>query len=211
MNKTPAQESIDGLFQPNELGISNWIEKEEIEKNPKLAWGNNGVFRHGVFKGDNRYIWEKYPITGKIKKLRTNGFSDNYLNGHKRYIRKDIRKYYKNQPCVACGELSPLLLVCDHKNDLYNDQRVLNNETQTLEDFQSLCNSCNLKKRQICKKTKETCKRYSAKNIPSLAEFGVDFIEGDETFDETDINAMVGTYWHDPVKFNRHIYKSLKN
>ena len=29
----------------------------------------------------------------------------------------------------------------------------------------------------------------------------VDFVEGDETFDETNINAMVGTYWYDPIQF----------
>ena len=125
-----------------------------------------------------------------------------------RPIHHTIKNYYKKQPCCVCGIKSNL--VCDHKNDLYNDPKVLNVKTQEQNDFQSLCNSCNLQKRQVNKKMKETGKRYSAINIPSLKPFGIDFIEGDETFDLNDINAMVGTYWYDPVAFNKSIIKILK-
>jgi hypothetical protein len=34
-----------------------------------------------------------------------------------------------------------------------------------------------------------------------LAVFGVDFLEGDESYDPADPHAMVGTYWYDPVAF----------
>ena len=37
----------------------------------------------------------------------------------------------------------------------------------------------------------------------------IDFIEGDETFDKNDKNAMVGTYWYDPVRFMNYIKMSL--
>ena len=66
-----------------------------------------------------------------------------------RQIRRDIIEYYRKISCVICGSNTDL--VCDHKNDLYNDMRVLNTKTQRLDDFQSLCNHCNLQKRQICK------------------------------------------------------------
>ena len=59
------------------------------------------------------------------------------------------------------------------------------------------------------KKTKQTGKR-GATTIPSLAIFGVDFVEGDETFDETNIVAMVGTYWYDPVDFMKKLIKINK-
>jgi hypothetical protein len=49
-------------------------------------------------------------------------------------------------------------------------------------------------------------KRYGATNIPSLSVFGVDFIQGDETFDINDPNAMVGTYWYDPIAFIKEIF-----
>jgi hypothetical protein len=117
-------------------------------------------------------------------------------------------------PSVSCGSKSNL--VCDHKNDLYNDKRVLNTITQTIDDFQSLCNHCNLVKRQVSKDTKITKKKYGATNIPHLKEFGIDFISGVETLIETidgkpNINAMVGTFWYDPIEFMKKIKENLLN
>ena len=204
---TKTQKDIDQLFKPNDNGISEWVKKKDIEKINTLKWGSNGVFRHGIFKNDNRYLWEKFPIKGKIEKIRTAGFNDDYLNGHTRPIRDDISKYHKKNGCVVCGSMSDL--VADHKNDLYNDPRVLDTKTQTIDDFQCLCNHCNLQKRQIAKKTLETGERYGATNIPSLAIFGIDFIEGDKTFNKDDKNAMIGTYWYDPIKFMNYIKLNL--
>mgnify|MGYP003637899864 CR=1 FL=1 len=205
------RQAINELFKPNQDGISEWINKDIIRefRNGILDWGNNGVFRHGVFQGYNRYIWEKDPLKGKIQMIRTAGFSSEHLYGHERPIRDDIRKFHESNPCVACGEIHNIII--DHKNDLYNDERVLNKTTQTFDDFQPLCNSCNLKKRQICKKTKETGERYSATNIPILAVFGIDFIEGSKQFNINDKNAMVGTYWYDPVRFTNFIKIVLKS
>jgi len=59
----------------------------------------------------------------------------------------------------------------DHKNDYYDDTRVLDSKNQTLDDFQSLCNHCNLLKRQNTKKEKETGVIYSAANIPQFKCF----------------------------------------
>ncbi len=126
------------------------------------------------------------------------------IQDNNRQIRKNIKDYYKIQPCCVCGRKSDL--VCDHKNYLYNDQRVLNVKTQNIHDFQSLCNSCNLLKRQVAKDTLKSGKRYGATNIPSLSVFGIDFIQGDETFDINDPNAMVGTYWYDPIAFIKEIF-----
>lgn len=208
INLNKKQQQVDLLFKPNEEGISDWITKENISENPILNWGNNGVARHGVYFNDNRYIWEKYPLNGKIEKLRTNGFSDKELNSNLRPIRKDIDKHYKQLSCVVCGSKSDL--VTDHKNDLYNDIRVLNTSTQVLNDFQCLCNHCNLQKRQIAKKTKETGKRYGATNIPFLKMFEVDFIEGDENYDPKDIYAMKGTFWYDPIEFMNYLKEMKK-
>ena len=83
-------------------------------------------------------------------------------------------------------------------------------ETQTKEDFQSLCNKCNLIKRQVSKDTIKTKKRYGATNIPLLKVFDIDFIEGDETFNPDDINAMKGTFWYDPIAFTDGICNMKK-
>ena len=201
------QQEVDLIFQPNKDGVSEWVLREILNQNPTLGWGNNGCGRHGVYFGDNRYIWEKQGKC-KITALRTTGFSDDHLYGAQRPIRKDIHKYHKSQTCVVCGSHSDL--VTDHKNDLYNDIRVLDSTTQTKEDFQCLCNHCNLQKRQVSKMTKEQGKRYGASNIPSLGIFGIDFIYGDETFDAKDIHAMEGTYWYDPVEFMKQLKKKLQ-
>lgn len=121
-----------------------------------------------------------------------------------RAIRNDILEFYKTQSCVGCGSNSELQ--CDHKNGLYNNLRVLNLETQTPEDFQSLCRHCNCQKRQVEKKTRETNKRYGATNIPHLRPFGINYIEGDETLDINNPNTLRGTYWYDPVAFTKYIH-----
>jgi len=203
---TKKQLAVDLLFKPDKNGVSEWISREKIKDNKELDWGKNGVARHGIYFNDKRFIWEKQGHKS-ITSLRTNGFNESELNGYQRPIDKNIHKHHKAIGCVVCGSKSDL--VTDHKNDLYNDKRVLDIKTQRVDDFQCLCNHCNLQKRQTSKKSKETKKRYGATKIPSLAVFKIDFISGDETYDENDINAMVGTYWYDPIAFMKHIHKTL--
>lgn len=199
---TKKQKEVDDMFHPDEQGCSEWVSRETIAENKMLDWGKNGAARHGVYFADKRYLWEKQGGQ-KITALRTVGFSEDHLYGAQRPIRKDIHEYHKQMGCVVCGSHSDL--VTDHKNDLYNDVRVLDSKTQTVDDFQCLCNHCNLQKRQVSKKTKEIGKRIGAMEIPSLAIFGIDFVEGDERFEVNDINAMVGTYWYDPVDFMKKL------
>tara|TARA_B100000287_G_C20607704_1_gene770748 strand:+ start:613 stop:1275 length:663 start_codon:yes stop_codon:yes gene_type:complete len=210
---TKKQQAIDDLFKPNKEGISDWISKEKIDENDELKWGNNGVTRQGLFHHDDRYKWEfkrkNDKPSGKIITIRTIGINEEKLLSKYRPIRPDIEEYHKSHGCVVCGSESDLRT--DHKNDLYNDPRVLDMKTQIKEDFQCLCNHCNLLKRQIARKTMETGKRFGATNIPSISVFGIDFIEGDETFDKNNVDAMVGTYWYDPVKFMEYIKTTLKS
>lgn len=206
MKRTKKQQFVDEIFNPDEQGISNWKTRDELEHTP-LKLTMNGNCRHGKFYNDNRYIWEKQIEKRTIVAIRTNGYDICELNKLNRPIRKDIHEYHKKMGCVVCG--SHCNLVTDHKNDLYNDERVLNIKTQTIDDFQCLCNHCNLQKREINKKTRQTGKRYGATNIHSLRQFGIDFIYGDETFDMKDINAMKGTYWYDPVEFMKYIRTKL--
>jgi 5-methylcytosine-specific restriction endonuclease McrA len=131
-----------------------------------------------------------------IKYIKICGMNDINTNRH---ISKKVRDHYENRNCVVCGSYNNIVI--DHKNDLYNDMRVLNTKTQTIDDFQPLCNHCNLQKRQISKKIKETGKRYSALNIPMVAMFNIPFTEGDETYDIKDINWGRGSFWYDPVDF----------
>lgn len=210
---TKKQIEIDKVFKLDENKVSEWISKEDIDKNNILKWGNNGITRQGLFYQDDRYNWEfkrkNDSKCGKIEAIRINGINTEKNNSKYRPIRDDIRRHYLNKTCVVCGSSSSLVI--DHKNDLYNDRRVLNIKLQNLNDFQCLCNHCNLQKRQIMKKTLQTGKRYGATNIPMLSIYGIDFIEGNEFFDKMDINAMVGTFWYDPIKFMEYINENLKS
>ena len=206
IKRTKKQILIDEVFKPSPEGYSEWVKKEDLGA---LDWGKNGAQRHGVFFGDKRYNWEKQTTGRAISAVRTTGFNEDILKGAERPIRADIHKYHKSMGCVVCGSKSDL--VTDHKNDLYNDTRVLTETTQTVDDFQCLCNHCNLQKRQVSKKTKETMTRYPATKIPALAVFGIDFIEGNATLDLKDPNAMVGTYWYDPVAFMKAVKAKLSS
>ena len=121
----------------------------------------------------------------------------------KRPISKNIHTEITISSCVVCGTSKT---VCDHKNDLYNDTRVLNIKTQVMSDFQPLCNHCNLQKRQICKNEERTKKLYSAKNIPKYRIYPFDFPWEKKAFDKNDINCKNDTYWFDPVEFDTKIY-----
>lgn len=127
-------------------------------------------------------------------------FSERIVKNDDRPTSDSIKSIIRNMPCVNCAATSDI--VCDHKNDLYNDERVLNTKTQLLSDFQPLCNACNLQKREICKKEKETGKLYSGKNIPALSHYQFDFPWEKKIFDINDINCKKDTYWYDPLEFH---------
>lgn len=200
--KMTRKELVKALFKPDANGCSEWVTREEMMK-AGLDLGNNGAQRYGVFFGLKEYHWEKKTKTennprSQTVALRIIGFRNDNKDKSDRPISSMVRLYYKDERCVVCGRGKTIL---DHKNDLYNDPRVLKIKTQTVDDFQPLCEPCNLLKREVCNQTRQTGRRYAATNIKSLAHFGVDFTEGDETFDPNDPNAMVGTYWYDPVAF----------
>jgi 5-methylcytosine-specific restriction endonuclease McrA len=201
--RTKNQKLVDEIFKPNSDGKSDWITRETLIKSD-LNFSDNGNQRHGAFFKDDRFIWDsKRGKRNTVLALRTNGFQDYKLIQKNWPKRPDIKAHYKKMACVFCGQHSEL--VCDHKNDIYNDPRVQNRKTQTMDDFQSCCNGCNLRKRQVAIVRNRTGKRIGATTIPSMAVFGIDFTEGDDTYDETDVNAMVGTYWFDPIAFNKKI------
>jgi hypothetical protein len=121
-----------------------------------------------------------------------------------RPINENIKKEIKKNPCVICGSKTDM--ACDHKNDLYNDERVLDSKTQIIDDFQPLCNHCNLQKKQVCIKEKQTQKIYSAKNIARYKQYRFEFPWEKKVFDKTDTKCKEDTYWFDPVEFDNKIY-----
>jgi hypothetical protein len=132
-----------------------------------------------------------------------------------RPIKESILNEIRSKKCVSCGTNSEI--ICDHKNDLYNDPRVLDTKTQLLSDFQPLCNHCNLQKRQIAKQESEyylsdpdEAKVYAIKDIwEKYKIYPFEFTWENKKYNPDDIECKVGTYWYDPVEFEKNILNKL--
>lgn len=130
-----------------------------------------------------------------------------------RSIRSDIRKKIITEPCVVCGTRTQI--ECDHKNPLYNEARVLNPQTQTIDDFQPLCKHCNDVKRQVYKNAKQTKNRPPVLPLPFFKSFIniLDLqinVQNDTRFDLDDLTVIKDTFWYDPVTCLKNVALSLK-
>jgi hypothetical protein len=200
-----------------------------IKENKDLYWGGNGVGDRWMNKKYNYaviYSNKKYKIYSENNEDKINDeIISNFVNNYKnngiigifvfskriniiiRPINKKIYKEIVKNNCIICGSYTDI--ICDHKNDLYNDSRVLNTKTQLIEDFQPLCNHCNLQKRQISKNEDKNNKIYSAKNIKRYEKYLFDFPWEKKIYDKKDIECKKDTYWYDPIEFENKIYKYL--
>ena len=104
----------------------------------------NKIHSELEWKRNGRYV-EYIQFFGKLEK-----------NPDDKLIRLDIRIEICKRNCAHCGSNKSIQV--DHKNDLKNDKRILNLETQTIDMFQALCHSCNCRKREIKRKTKNQVK-----------------------------------------------------
>jgi hypothetical protein len=227
MSQLIVKESMDELVIRATDNFTKILSTNEIKhKYLELYWGGNGVGDRWANKKFNYTVIfsKKTPVLysenddDKIPTVILNEFlqtnkggvgiigifvHSRRINNQKRPIGKKIQKDITSLPCVLCGTSNT---ICDHKNDLYNDKRVLSLETQLISDFQPLCNHCNLQKRQICKTEEQTEILFSAKNIQRYKVYPFEFPWEKKVFDRNDINCKNGTYWFDPVEFDKNIY-----
>lgn len=208
MKMTKTELFLD-LAKPDNNGISRWVNVSEfIGKYTDLQLGNGGSWCRASSSLAKRYIIEldKSQTSGNsIDSIRLNGFNQNIQ--FQQNIRQDIKNFYKTKNCVMLGingQSENTKIEIDHKNGRKNDLRVSNTDTQLLEDFQPLCKAANDAKRQICKKCKETNKRWSAKNILGNP---YDFYQGDENYSEE--LGCVGCYQYDPVEYRKSSVKRI--
>lgn len=197
------------------------------DKYKELYWGGNGVgdrwankkFNYSVIYSNKNILLYSENNDDNIPDyllndfLENNNFNNNGIIGiyvHSKRIKNQYRNISKNikrkitsLSCVICGTTAT---ICDHKNDLYNDMNVLDLKTQTIEDFQPLCNHCNLQKREVCKMEKQTGCLYSAKNIKRYQIYLFEFPWEKKVFDINDKNCKKDTYWFDPIEFDKKIY-----
>ncbi|MFA5777345.1 MAG: restriction endonuclease [Parcubacteria group bacterium] len=197
------------LAMPNQQGLSRWVSTSEfIGKYKVLQLGNGGSWCRA-----NSSLAKEYKI--EFDKNITSGNSIDRirlveLNTKKHFnqnIRKDIRDFYKTQNCVMLGingNSENTKIEIDHKDGRKNDHRISNLQNQTLSDFQPLSKCANDVKRQICKKCRETNKRWRAKNIKGNP---YDFYIGDENYSEE--LGCRGCYQYDPVEYRKVIVRNI--
>ena len=191
------------LAQPDENGKSRWVETSEfigeyssLELLNGLSWGRK------TSNLAKKYIIEKDKNCtpgNKIDRIRLNGF--NTEKSFNQNIRQDIKEFYKNKKCVMLGikgQSENTKIEIDHKDGRKVDSRVSNLETQKLSDFQPLSKAANDVKRQICKRCKETNKRWNAKNLKGNP---FEFYFGDENY--TEEVGCKGCYQYDPVEYRK--------
>ncbi len=197
------------LAKPNENGVSRWVMTSEFVDNYKeLQLGNGGSWCRA-----NSSLAKKYKVEfdktktlgNSIDAIRLNGFNNE--QAFNQNIRQDIKDFYKNKNCVMLGirgNSENTKIEIDHKDGRKNDDMVSDVKTQRVEDFQPLCKAANDAKRQICKRCKETNKRWNAKNIKGNP---YEFYEGDENY--TDEQGCVGCYQYDPVEYRKSSIKKI--
>nr|WP_153841392.1 restriction endonuclease [Ornithobacterium rhinotracheale] len=191
------------LAQPNEEGVSRWVDVSEfVDKYKGLKLGNGGSWCRASSSLAKKYVieFDKSKTSGNsIDAVRLVG-----LNRNKTFnqtIRQDIRDFYKNQNCVMLGingRSENTRIEIDHKDGRKDNYRISDIKTQKLEDFQPLTKAANDAKRQICKRCKETNLRWNARNIKGNP---YPFYEGDEKY--TKELGCIGCYQYDPVEYRK--------
>tara|TARA_Y100000389_G_C17443718_1_gene510264 strand:+ start:207 stop:1043 length:837 start_codon:yes stop_codon:yes gene_type:complete len=133
---------FEQLFTPDKDGKTKRILREELY-NTRIALTSNGNMRHNRPpwdpKGKYIYYIEKEGV--KVIAITAIGFSNSETDNHP--ISATTKEYFKKnyKYCLNCGTHSNLVI--DHKNDLYNNKRILDTKSQKFYDFQRLCNKCN--------------------------------------------------------------------
>ena len=193
------------LAKPNKNGVSRWANVNEFNGEYKeLQLGNGGSWcrKSSSLAKEYNVEFDKSITNGNsIDRIRLNGFNTNKSFNHN--IRQDIKDYYKNQNCVMLGingTSENTKIEIDHKDGRKDDHRVSNLKTQKLGDFQPLSKAANDVKRQICKRCKETNKRWNAKNLKGNP---FEFYYGDENY--TEEVGCVGCYQYDPVEYRKTV------
>ena len=125
--------SFIGEFKDLELGNGGgWCRRSAWGKYKVSTLKKNGTINYLWNSSDEEKeivikAFSNYP-EGKGNKIQYIGIFGLKNKKNSRPIREDIKKYWKKISCCSCGRNSDL--ICDHKNDLYNDPRVLHAKTQ---------------------------------------------------------------------------------
>lgn len=197
------------LARPDDHGVSRWVSVDEfVGEFKELKLGNGGSWCRKSSALAKKYVveFDKTQSTGNsIDAIRLNGFNENET--FNQAISSEIKKYYKDKPCVMLGIIGTsenTKIEIDHKEGTKNSQRVSNISTQKLEDFQPLTKAANDAKRQICKRCQETDKRFDATCIKG---FPMPYYRGNSSLKES---GCIGCYQYDPVAYREELLRKAR-
>lgn len=179
-------------------GTWGWVSYKEIEEfididispTKKFSFRGNGNTMFNKDRGvGKKYELEKDNHAGKVRSLGWRNHTDSSKDNS---IPKNIRRYYKNKPCIICGSHNDTVI--DHKD---KHEKVGSTD---INDYQSLCIKCNTLKRSICNKCYNSKQRYNAteRGLP------VGWVEGTIDYSHSTIGCK-GCYYHDPFYFNSRL------
>lgn len=179
-------------WEDEENKISPTIQLEDLYAINESFRTKNGC----TWVRDRTWLHNTYAIEKTRTTIKLVGESTSLKNG--RDIRSDIDKQIKKQRCVVLDVHNQI--ETDHKNGRYDDPRVMNKETQVLDDFQPMHKNVNDAKRHHCDRCVKEKKRYDATRLG--------YKEGWTEGDEND-TICEGCYWYDPKQFNQTISKDF--
>lgn len=192
------------LAEPDqETGISRWVSVNEfVGRYANLKFGNGADWARSDGALAKTYNLERnnsVTAGNRVDGIRLNGYRLDEVGSQQ--IRAGIRKEIRNRRCVVLGTSNPEV---DHKNGRKNDLRVMNVETQVLDDFQPLSKAANDAKRQFCKECRDTENRYDAQKLG----YPISFTEGGLVYENK--LGCVGCFWYDPIDFRKNL-KEIDN
>ena len=202
MGKTKRELFLE-LAQPDDNGVSRWVNSSEFTNNYEaLKLGNGGswcrksssLYKEFVIKKD-----KSITPGNSIDRIKLDGYREEPIK-LSQAIRADIKRKIENQRCVVLGTST---VEVDHKDGRKSNEEIMNTSTQKISDFQPLSKPANDAKRQFCKECRQTDKRYDAKKLG----YPVSFTKGNINYD-SEIGCE-GCFWYDPVDFRSKLeYKN---
>lgn len=193
------------LAQPDEEWYSRWVNVNEfVDRYKSLQfwnWANRCRASSPIAKKYNIEFDKSITSWNRIDRVRLNWKIENDVIIDQS-IRPDIIREISSKRCVILwtNHSSDHPTEVDHKDWRKDDPRVMNLETQTVNDFQPLSKPANDAKRQFCKECKRTGIRYDAKKL----WYTVSYTEWDEHY-----NQQTRCKWcfrYDPVAFRQKLF-----
>lgn len=191
-------QAFEKMFVNAENGFSPEISMAELERSHHSFRTTNGG---DWCRSNNGYLGSRYYIIrkkkgNKIVSVKTDGINKKQIVNNE--IRNDISKDISKMSCSILDIKN--LIECDHKDGMKDEGRLNNKKEQQLSDFQPLCKTANIAKRDHCKECKRSHKRYDAKKLGYSCSY---------THGSADTKSCIGCYWFDPKKFNSEISASF--